>query len=266
MLGRWGQENFIKAMKHELHIDHFPGCEYLAYQDRIVENPERRRLRQEKKTLGTRISDLKQQLADLHLKPKPSRKPPAKPRGKAPKKEQPDAPTITAELQGLLRQKRELNRQQRSLDKKVPLSQALDIQKMSRVDFERKGIVDVLKLTVYMAWRDLEQRLASRYKRKDLRQVVKMIAGRGASLWLEREVLHCQLKHFDQPSVQLAAEALCAELNTLDVRTLDKWQFSVRYSVATRPAGPANTLRTGRRPGAQADPGVSHKQDSPPTL
>jgi len=43
-----------------------------------------------------------------------------------------------------------------------------------------------------------------------------------------------QLKPFDRPSVQRAAEALCAALNDKEPRTLDKFRFRVVYAVHPR--------------------------------
>jgi hypothetical protein len=238
MLGRWGQENFIKVMKHDLHIDHFPGYDYLGYKDREVNNPEHIRLRNEKAALTTQIKQAKQKLAEAQLK-NPSQT-------RTREKKAVELQELCAKVTDLLEEKKALSRQQRALSAKIPLSQTPDAQRMSRLDFERKAIVDVLKLTVYMAWRSLEKKLAPHYRRNDIHQVVKMIASRGASLRLENDTLHCQLKHFDQPSVHRATEALCGELNQLKAHTPDKWRFKIQFSVSPRPTGRNSGLRLSR--------------------
>jgi len=42
------------------------------------------------------------------------------------------------------------------------------------------------------------------------------------------------LKPFDRPSVQQAAEALCAALNDKEPHTLDKFRFQMVYAVQPR--------------------------------
>jgi hypothetical protein len=64
--------------------------------------------------------------------------------------------------------------------------------------------------------------------------VLHQILHRGTWAQLVGETLYVRLKPFDRPSVQQAAEALCAALNEKQPRTLDKFRFRVVYAVQPR--------------------------------
>lgn len=222
MLGRWGLENFIKIMKHDLHIDHFPGFGFLNYEDRQVDNPKIKEIRREKRKLNLEIRKLESRLGQLAIKKKSK---------KQSQKVKQKRNEIITQLQPLLLKKRKLMDEQKTLPKKVWLSDIVALQEMSRVDFEQKSFVDVFKILAYIAEKDLEKRLSKYYHRNDIRQIVKMITTRGAEIKLAGETLHVNIKHFDIPSVQRAVQKLCIELNEKRTTTIDEWGFRLLYGV-----------------------------------
>lgn len=223
MLRRWSQENFFKLMLARYYLDYTPGYQFEpAPQDPLIDNPRVKELRRLKQRLQALKRKLESQLSQRLL---------------ARRREQvswhsckvANDKTVRA-IKGLEREIERVKEMLSQIPKQVPLSQAWG-QPHQVANLECKGFFDVLKGLAFNGEEWLLERLTPHYQGKDVRQALHQIIFRGTVVQLVDGVLHVRLKPFDSPKVQAAAEALCAELNSQQVCTLDKFKFPIVYEV-----------------------------------
>ncbi len=226
MLLRWGQENFFKIMRAEKRLDYSPGYAFDAVREEpLVDNPQIKVLRAKKKALKAEQARCQGELGGRLLRRR---------RGtisldiyKAQQEK------LVRRIASLGREIERLKAELKALPKKVPISQVLEAP-LEQCNFERKRFFDEMKLVAYHAEEQLLQILSKSYTGKDCRVVLHQILHRGTEIQLVGETLYVRLKPFDRPSVQQAAEALCAALNEKQPRTLDKFRFRVVYAAQPR--------------------------------
>ena len=67
--------------------------------------------------------------------------------------------------------------------------------------------------------------------KKEIFPALSMIVNRGGYLKMNGGELRVGLKRFKNRAIDYAARHLCEELNELKPKTLDKFQFTIRYEV-----------------------------------
>ena len=226
MLLRWGQENFFKIMRVEKKLDYSPGYAFdVVREEPLVDNPQIKALRAKKKALKAEQARCQGELGERLLRRKRDTISLETYKGQQEK--------LVRRIASLGREIKRLKAELKALPKKVPISQVLEAP-LEQCNFERKRFFDEMKLVAYHAEEQLLQILSKSYTGKDRRVVLHQILHRGTWVQLRGETLYVQLKPFDRPSVQQAAEALCAALNEKQPRTLDKFRFRVVYAVQPR--------------------------------
>ena len=226
MLLRWGQENFFKIMRAEKKLDYSPGYAFEAMREEpLVDNPQIKALRAKKKALKAEQARCQGELGGRLLRRKRDTISLETYKGQQEK--------LVRRIASLGREIDRLKAELKALPKKVPISQVLETP-LEQCNFERKRFFDEMKLVAYHAEEQLLQILSKSYTGKDRRVVLHQILHRGTWVQLVGETLYVRLKPFDRPSVQQAAEALCAALNDKEPRTLDKFRFRVVYAVQPR--------------------------------
>ena len=226
MLLRWGQENFFKIMRAEKRLDYSPGYAFDAVREEpLVDNPQIKVLRAKKKALKAEQARCQGELGGRLLRRK---------RGTISLETYKDQQEkLVHRIASLGREIERLKAKLKTLPKKVPISQVLE-SPLEQCNFERKRFFDEMKLVAYHAEEQLLEILSKSYLGKDRRVVLHQILHRGTWVQLVGETLYVRLKPFDRPSVQRAAEALCAALNNKEPHTLDKFRFRVVYAVQPR--------------------------------
>lgn len=226
MLLRWGQENFFKIMRAEKRLDYSPGYAFEAVREEpLVDNPQIKALRAKKKAIKAEQARCQGELGGRLLRRKRDTISLETYKGQQEK--------LVRRIASLGREIDRLKAELKALPKKVPISQVLETP-LKQCNFERKRFFDEMKLVAYHAEEQLLEILSKSYTGKDRRVVLHQILHRGTWVQLKDETLYVQLKPFDRPSVQRAAEALCAALNDKEPRTLDKFRFRVVYAVQPR--------------------------------
>lgn len=226
MLLRWGQENFFKIMRAEKKLDYSPGYAFDAVREEpLVDNPQIKALRAKKKALKVEQARCQGELGGQLLRRKQDTISLETYKGQQEK--------LVRRIASLGREIDRLKAELKALPKKVPISQVLEAP-LEQCNFERKRFFDEMKLVAYHAEEQLLEILSKSYTGKDRRVVLHQILHRGTWAQLVGETLYVWLKPFDRPSVQQAAEALCAALNDKEPRTLDKFRFRVVYAVQPR--------------------------------
>lgn len=226
MLLRWGQENFFKIMRAEKKLDYSPGYAFDAVREEpLVDNPEIKALRAKKKALKAEQARCQGELGGRLLRRKRDTISLETYKGQQEK--------LVRRIASLGREIERLKAELKALPKKVPINQVLEVP-LEQCNFERKRFFDGMKLVAYHAEEQLLEILSKSYTGKDRRVMLHQILHRGTRVQLKDEILHVQLKPFDRPSVQQAAEALCGALNEKQPRTLDKFRFRVAYAVQPR--------------------------------
>ena len=226
MLLRWGQENFFKIMRAEKRLDYSPGYAFDAVREEpLVDNPQIKVLRAKKKALKAEQARCQGELGGRLLRRKRDTISLETYKGQQEK--------LAHRIASLGREIERLKAELKALPKQVPISQVLQ-EPLEQCNFERKRFFDEMKLVAYHAEEQLLQILSKSYTGKDCRVVLHQILHRGTEVQLVGETLYVRLKPFDRPSVQQAAEALCAALNDKEPRTLDKFRFRVVYAVQPR--------------------------------
>lgn len=226
MLLRWGQENFFKIMRAEKKLDYSPGYAFDAVREEsLVDNPQIKVLRAKKKALKAEQARCQGELGGRLLRRKRDTISLETYKGQQEK--------LVRRIASLGREIDRLKAELKTLPKKVPIGQVLEAP-LEQGNFERKRFFDEMKLVAYHAEEQLLEILSKSYTGKDRRVVLHQILHRGTWVQLVGETLYVRLKPFDRPSVQRAAEALCAALNDKEPRTLDKFRFRVVYAVQPR--------------------------------
>jgi len=211
MFNRWSQENFIKYMVREYHLDSL--LSYLTEESSevvMVKNPERAENRREKKELEKQRQQIEHFLAE---KLTFSRKRALSKRmaQKIHRAEQ-HAAEIKKEI-------KRLNLQYREIPKKIPASQLGDNRAREILYQEKKMLVDSVKLLAYNAEEWLLDILAKKYNdSRDFRRVLLMITQQPGTIErIDEERVLIQIDSLPNPRYQRAAEYLCEQINHLKI-------------------------------------------------
>ena len=220
---RWGQENWNKTMKLEHRIDYSPGYEFEdIYEQPMVENPEVKKLKQEKSKLYNRFHSLKIEFADSLLKQKSELD-----WEKIKKKKL----EIRADMEIIQSKIFSLTQEIDKLPKEVSYDQAHG-ERLVKFNYERKRFLDSIKVFVYaMEKKMCELSMNYHGKVKEAWPIMGMIFKRGAIVKLENDRLLVKLRRFKNPAVDYVARHLCEDLNSMRPVTMDKYRFPIRYQV-----------------------------------
>ncbi|MFC1705409.1 putative transposase [Planctomycetota bacterium] len=158
---RWRQENFFRYMRREFAIDHL--CTYdvvPADLDRLVPNPEKKRKRDELKTLRTELAEIERQYGECALENPEQKRPTMRGFKIAHGK-------IGIRIRELRAQCKSLASETRAMPQKVPTSAVPRDVGLVRLEDERKRIADGIKMVAYRAESDLVRLLAPLYARHE---------------------------------------------------------------------------------------------------
>jgi len=210
MFNRWSQENFIKYMVREYHLDSL--LSYLAEESSeviMVANPARKENRRMKKELEKELGQLERFLAEKFTV---SRKHAESDRmaqkiQKAQQRASETRETI-----------KRLNTQHRKIPKKIPSSQLGDNRAREILCQEKKMLVDSLKLLAYNAEEWLLDILVKKYNDlRDFRRVLPLIMKQSGTIQRIDDRVVIQLHSLHNPRYQRAAEYLCDQINQMKV-------------------------------------------------
>lgn len=210
MFNRWSQENFLKYMVREYHLNSVPS--YLTEETSeviMVKNPARKENRRKKKQLEGELQQLEHFLAQKLAVPRKR----ALSKAMAEKIQQ--AQQRAAEIRKVIKQ---LNREHRQMPKKVPASQLGDNRPRQILRQEKKVLVDSLKLLAYNAEEWLLDILFKEYKDyRDFRRVLLLILKQQGTIQRIDDRLLIRLGSFHNPRYQRAAVYLCEEINQMKI-------------------------------------------------
>lgn len=221
---RWGEENWFHVMKHSLRLDYVPGhdADILAEQPQ-VDNPARTALARTKAALTERLRSLQVELGQHVAQATTPNQWAALPAASLPLR------AAITEVETSLRQVADT---QTALPATVSFAEAHG-EPLEELEYHRKRFFDTTKMYVYLLEKQLCDVLAPGYagRKRDLWPTLHTIVRRGGEVRLEGETLTVQLRRFWNPAVHEAAQTLCARLNEMAPRTLDKFAFNLRYEV-----------------------------------
>ena len=223
---RWGQENMIKALKLRHLIDYHPGYKSEELDEQpSVDNPELIELKQERSKLKSQLHELELKLAEKICKD-----------------------TLDDAVWKDIKQKEialfsdivvkesEITLITQKIDeqpKEKKYDEAHDGKKICELDYEKKRILDCIKVFAYHMQKQMCQILLNYFPvKKEVYSVLDMIVKRGADIRLENGKLIVRLKRFKDVYVDYAARHLCHDLNEMKPVTLDKFRMPIRYEVA----------------------------------
>lgn len=223
MYRRWGEEDFIKALKLNYLIDYSPGfiTEEIEEQP-LVENPEVTKLRQNKASLEAKLQRLKAEIGDKVLSSW------GKINWEELKEKQKE---VLGEIILSDQEKLSIHEKINQLSKEIPYDQAHEGKRMVKFNYERKRFLDCLKVFTYAMDKKMCEILVNYHDRKDVWPTLARIVRRGGYVKLEGDKLYVRLRRFKNPLIDYAARSLCEELNKIGPFTLDKFHFSVDYQV-----------------------------------
>lgn len=226
MCRRWGQETLNKTFKWDHKMDYHPGyvSEELEEQP-LVDNPHLKELKQKKAALKSKLNELRTQFAQKALSgtPEDVNLKEMKERNK----------DLCIEMDSLQAQITLLELEIDKFPKEVRFDEAHNGKELVELDYEKKRVLDCIKVFTYLMEKKMCAYLAPYYDDpKDIYSVLAMITRRGADLKLEQGQLRVRLKGFRNAEVSYAARHLCEDLNQMQPRTLDKYRFPLRYEMA----------------------------------
>jgi hypothetical protein len=225
MCRRWGQENLIKELLGKHFINYMPGYMKESLKEQpLVDNPQLKRLKAKRAALISEVHKLKVKLADKVLKQAD---------------EQTNWETMKRGEIDLLQEiaVREndilfLDNEVEGLPQKVPFDQAHRGKKLKKLNYEKKRLLDCIKVYSYNAQKTMCRLIQHHYdKEKELLPALSMIVKRGGSLKLQGDRLHVQLQRFKNLEIDYAARGLCEDINKMAPVTLDKYQFPIWFEV-----------------------------------
>lgn len=222
---RWGQENLIKDLMMKHFIDYSPGYEAQEIKEQpMVENPEVKKLKKKKAALKGEISKLEAQFgSEVH-------KQLAKGASLADIKEK-DV-LLRGEIEALYSQLTLLEHKIDELPGKIRFDEAHDGKKLAKFNYERKRVLDCVKVFAYNMEKQMCRMLLKSYKsKKEIYPVLSMMVKRGGDIKLEDGLLKVRLQRFSNPEIDYTARRLCEELNEMSPKTMDKFRLPIRYEV-----------------------------------
>ena len=233
MINRWGQENFFKLMKKDYHIDYHPGYDTKEIESApLIKNPQYDRISKTIKKINTLITKAS---AELGRKTQQSR---LKHQSLSRLKEKNQG--LINKIYSLKAQKKRWMKKRSDTPKKISLKEAYLHQNLKELDLEKKAILDSVKITAYNLQRCLIQFInrSTMSNNNDspvnAYDIIKQITNRGAKLKLSYNTLYVTIGYFNDKQIQKIAEKLCEYLNVLNLITLDKFAFKIKYWVEER--------------------------------
>lgn len=233
MINRWGQENFFKLMKKDYHIDYHPGYDTKEIESApLIKNPQYDRISKTIKKIN--ILTVKAS-AELGRKTQQSR---LKHQSLSRLKEKNQG--LINKIYSLKAEKKRWMKKRSDTPKKISLKEAYLHQNLKELDLEKKATLDSVKITAYNLQRCLMQFInrSTMSNNNDspvnAYDIIKQITNRGAKLKLSYNTLYVTIGYFNDKQIQKIAEKLCEYLNVLNLITLDKFAFKIKYWVEER--------------------------------
>jgi hypothetical protein len=206
-------------------IDYTPGYVKEAMREQpLVDNPEVKRLRKEKARLMSELHKNKVKLTDRVLE-----KARDEMNWEEIKKSQID---LLAEIAKGNNEVFFLEQELEKLPSKISFDQAHGGKRLLKLNYEKKRFLDCIKVFSCNTQNQMCKILRNYYeKKKELMPALAMILNRGGFLKIERGRLEVSLKRFKNRDIDYAARRLCEDLNAMEPRTVDKFQFPIHYEV-----------------------------------
>jgi len=223
MCRRWGEENYIKALKLNYLIDYSPGFVSEEIEEQpLVDNPEVEELIQRKASLSAKIQRLKAEIGEKVIAAG------EKLNYKELKEKHLD---LLTEIVGSDAEKLLIGQKIGELPKEIPFDEAHEGRRQVRFNYERKSFLDCIKVFTYAMDEKMCEILLNYHDREDVWPTLAMIVRRGGFMKLEGNKLYVRLRRFNNSLVDYAARSLCDELNKMKPFTLDKFHFPIHYEV-----------------------------------
>ena len=223
MCRRWGEEEFIKALKLNYLIDYSPGfvTEEIKEQP-LVENPEVTKLKQKKSSLSAKLQKLRAELGEKIIASW------GKINWKELKEKEQEVLTeiVSADAEKLL-----IQQKIDELPEEIPFDEAHEGRRLVKFNYERKRFLDGIKVFTYAMDKKMCEILLNYHDREDVWPTLAMIVRRGGFVKLEDGTLHIRLRRFKNAAIDYAARHFCEDMNKMSPFTLDKFHFPVHYEV-----------------------------------
>lgn len=223
---RWGEENLIKELIGKHMIDYTPGYvrESLSEQP-LVDNPQVQELKHRRAQVAAEGSRLKVALAELMIQGM---------------KENTDEQTMrsrqAAILADIVRAEAQIEEADQKIQRtpaKVPFPEAHGGVTLERMNYEKKRVVDCIKIFGYNIQKQMCSLLLHHYsKRKEVYPALSMIVRRGGYIKLEGGMLRVLLRRFGNREIDYAARHLCQEVNATAPVTADRYRFRLHFGVS----------------------------------
>ena len=228
MCTRWGEENFLKAMKLDYKFDYMPGyvTEQIEEQP-LVKNPVVEELKQNRRNLRIKSNEYKVEFAEKILKEVDKG-------SKEINLEQikQEKLKLLADIAGVNSRIELMNQEIARLPEKITYDEAYG-EKLVRFDYEKKSILDCIKTFSYLMEKKACEILTREHiPPKEVWTVLEMILKRGAEIKLEQGVLRVRIKRFRDEAIAYAARHLCVRMNEMKPCTLDKYKIPLHYEVS----------------------------------
>jgi len=223
MCRRWGEENYIKALKLNYLVDYSPGFVTEEIEEQpLVDNPEVVKLKQKKSELAAKIQKAKAEIGEKVIEAG------EKLNGQELREKHQDlfVEAIGTDAERLLIEQR-IDR----LPEEIPFDEAHEGRRQVRFNYERKCFLDCIKMFTYAMDKKMCEILLSYHDRQDVWPTLAMIVRRGGFVKLEGNKLYVRLRGFKNLQIDYAARHLCENLNKMRPFTLDKFHFPVHYEV-----------------------------------
>ena len=227
MFGRWSQENFFKYVNDEMDLDGL-----YTYQmdeadgERLVPNPERKKLAKEAKQLKARRAKLMAEYGDhaLHNQEKQRRTMRGFKIANG---------TLAESIRQLDVECASLAERVAALPGKVTVKQRLNGEQPQQVNVETRRLIHCFRIAAFRAESALRELLRPHYRRwpQDGRTVVQSMLQSSGDLEVKGDELHVSLEPQSAPHRTKALAALCEELNRLNTKfpgSALRLRFSVR--------------------------------------
>jgi len=269
VLGRWSQENWFKYMRQEYALDVLMDYSVeLDDQEHLVVNPKWRELDRQVASARGRLersqakytkltmqldkliaasqlpakSTSLNSLPPLATPPGDQSAPPAKSRSSKRKdaklkdlqqrcrEQAADVSRLSAELD-------RLRAERKATDKKIPLREASDRDKV-RLSYERKLFTDTVKLSAYEIETRLYGMLGESYSNSatEGRGIIQTLLTASGDIRVQGDLIEVQLDQLSAPRYTQAMQSLCQQLNARSPR-LPETEYQLRFHVKPRPIG-----------------------------
>jgi len=231
MFERWRQENFFKYLREEYAIDAL--VDYHVEPDdssRSVPNPAWKQLDKEVKAARLVLAKLETQIGIAVIDNSERKRHTMRGFKIAHGK-------LGKEIRAARTRVTELKATRASLQRRVPVAEALKGQDVIKLSTERKHLTNILKMVAYQMESDLFNQLRPYYARveDEGRTLIQAAFQSAASIEPSDQELHIILSPLSSPHRSKAIAALCDELNKTQT-CFPATKLRMRYSVAGYPA------------------------------